>query len=162
MDVSAESPLYNYLSPGDLITKLDGKHICTSHEWMETAHLLDKQIFQMTDHYISNKGYCVPNLVIAESRNAEIVNNQFKCPNELTLFTTISCVDSSTTNDSSSNGSNHQLIREHVYCFPAKGVLGEKKCGDGWGNNVKNDTNCLCTEVKVILFSLLFRCKKIK
>ncbi|XP_071735509.1 membrane-bound transcription factor site-2 protease homolog [Rutidosis leptorrhynchoides] len=144
LDVSAESPLYNYLYPGDLITKLDGKHISTSNEWMETLHLLDKQIFQMTNYYISNKGYCVPNLMIAESRNAEIVDDQFKCPNELTLFTTISCMDLSRTNDSS-NGSN-QLTRENVYCFPAKGVLGEKKCGDGWDNTVNNYTNCLCTD----------------
>ncbi|KAI7738236.1 hypothetical protein M8C21_009767 [Ambrosia artemisiifolia] len=146
LDVSAESPLYGYLSPGYLITNLDGNHIRTSEEWMETVYLLDKQIFRNTNHYISNKGYCVPNLAIAESKNAEIVDNQFKCPNDLTLFTTISCVDSSTVNDISSNGTVHQLMMENVYCFPAKGVLGEKKCGNGWNSAVKNDTNCLCTE----------------
>nr|GEV25175.1 membrane-bound transcription factor site-2 protease homolog isoform X3 [Tanacetum cinerariifolium] len=146
LDVSAESPLYNYLSPGDLITKLDGKHIRTSKEWMETAYLLDKQLFQTKDKYISNKGYCVPNLVIAESKNVEIVDNEFKCPDELTLFTTISCVDSNTIHDGSSNGTDHKLTRENVYCFPAKGVLGEKKCGDGWDNIMKNNSNCLCVE----------------
>ncbi|GJW09004.1 membrane-bound transcription factor site-2 protease homolog isoform X1, partial [Tanacetum coccineum] len=146
LDVSAESPLYNYLSPGDLITKLDGKHIHTSKEWMETAYLLDKQLYQTKDNYISNKGYCVPNLVIAESKNVEIVDNEFICPDELTLFTTISCVDSNTIRDGSSNGTDHQLTRENVYCFPAKGVLGEKKCGDGWDNIVKNNSTCLCTE----------------
>lgn len=147
LDVSAKSPLYGYLTPGDLITKLDGKHIHTSKEWMDMAYLLDKQISQNTKHYISsNKGYCIPNLLIAQSKNAEIVDNQFQCPNDLTLFTTISCVDSSAINDSSSNETDHQQIREHIYCFPAKGVLGEKKCGDGWDKIITNDSNCLCTE----------------
>lgn len=146
LDVSAESPLYNYLSPGDLITKLDGKHIRTSKEWMETTYFLNKQLFQTKDNYISNKGYCVPNLVIAESKNVEIVDNEFKCPDELTLFTTVSCVDLNIIHDGSSNGTDHQLTRENVYCFPAKGVLGEKKCGDGWDNIVRNNSNCLCAE----------------
>ncbi|GKA67425.1 reverse transcriptase domain-containing protein [Tanacetum coccineum] len=67
LDVSAESPLYNYLSPG--------KPIRTSKEWMETAYLLDKQLSQTKDNYISNKGYCVPNLVIAseDAEKAKIV-----------------------------------------------------------------------------------------
>nr|XP_043633829.1 membrane-bound transcription factor site-2 protease homolog [Erigeron canadensis] len=146
LDVSRESPLYNYLAPGDLITKLDGKRVRNSREWMDTAYLLDKQIFQTTNHYVSNKGYCVPNLEIAETKNPEIVDNEFKCPNELTLFTTIPCDRSSTMNDSSSNASDHQLTREHVYCFPAKGVLGEKKCGDRWDDIVKDNSTCLCTE----------------
>lgn len=147
MDVSADSPLYGYLSPGYLITKLDGNHIHTTKEWMEMTYLLEKQMFQTTNHYISNKGYCVPNLVIAQSKNAEIIDNQFKCPNDLTLFTTISCADSSTVNEISINESDHQLTMENIYCFPAKGVLGEKKCGNGWNNVVNNDTNCSCTEV---------------
>ncbi|KAM0038388.1 putative S2P endopeptidase [Helianthus debilis subsp. tardiflorus] len=146
LGVSTESPLYGYLSPGYLITKLDGNRVRTSKDWMETVYLLDKQIFQKTNHYISNKGYCVPNLAIAESKNAEIVDNRFKCPNDLTLFTTISSVDSTTVNDISSKETDHQLMMENVYCFPAKGVLGEKKCGNGWSNVVKNDTSCLCTE----------------
>ncbi|KAK9062357.1 hypothetical protein SSX86_019543 [Deinandra increscens subsp. villosa] len=146
LDVSAESPLYGYLSPGYLITKLDGNHIHTTKEWTEMTYLLDRQIFQTTNHYTRNKGYCVPNLVIAESKNAEILDNQFKCPNDLTLFTTISCADSSTINDISSNETDRQLTMENIYCFPAKGVLGEKKCGNGWSNVVKNDTNCPCTE----------------
>ena len=141
--------MYGYLSPGDLVTMLDGKHIRTTNEWMEMVYLLDKQVLQTTKQYI-NKGYCVPNLVIAESKNAEIVDNQFVCPNGLVLFTTISCADSSTISDSSSNRTDYQLTREHIYCFPAKGVLGEKKCGDGWVNGVKNDGNCLCTEVKIL------------
>ncbi|KVH89288.1 Peptidase M50 [Cynara cardunculus var. scolymus] len=140
------SPLNGYLSPGDVVTMLDGKHIRTTNEWKEMAYLLDKQVLQTTKQYVSNKGYCVPNLVIAKSKNAEIVDNQFICPNGLTLFTTISCAESSTINDSSSNEIGYQLTREHIYCFPAKGVLGEKKCGDGWVNSVKNDGNCLCTE----------------
>lgn len=156
MDVSTESPLNGYLSAGDLITKLDGKHIHTSKEWMETVYSLDKQKFETTKHYISNKGYCIPNLVIAESKNAEIVDNQFKCPNDLTLFTTISCLDSSAIK----NGSDHQQIREHIYCFPAKGVLGEKKCGEGWDNNVKNDGSCLCTEVKIVFRFVNIKCKR--
>ncbi|KAK1412720.1 hypothetical protein QVD17_34190 [Tagetes erecta] len=146
LDVSADSPLYGYLSPGYLITKLDGNHIHTNKEWMEMTYLLDKQIFRTTNHYISNKGYCVPNLVIAQSKNAEFIDNQFKCPNDLTLFTTISCADSSTVSDISSNESDLQLAMENIYCFPAKGVLGEKKCGNGWNNVVKNDTSCSCTE----------------
>ncbi|GKE74715.1 membrane-bound transcription factor site-2 protease homolog isoform X1, partial [Tanacetum coccineum] len=76
----------------------------------------------------------------------EIVDNEFKCPDGLTLFTTISCVDSNSIHDGSSNGTDHQLTRENIYCFPAKGVLGEKKCGDGWDNIVKNNSNCLCAE----------------
>ncbi|XP_024993138.1 membrane-bound transcription factor site-2 protease homolog isoform X2 [Cynara cardunculus var. scolymus] len=146
LGVSARSPLNGYLSPGDVVTMLDGKHIRTTNEWKEMAYLLDKQVLQTTKQYVSNKGYCVPNLVIAKSKNAEIVDNQFICPNGLTLFTTISCAESSTINDSSSNEIGYQLTREHIYCFPAKGVLGEKKCGDGWVNSVKNDGNCLCTE----------------
>ncbi|KAI3518835.1 hypothetical protein L1887_07673 [Cichorium endivia] len=134
LDVSPKSPLYGYLSPGDIITMLDGTHVHTTKEWMDISYFLDKQKSQ------TNKGYCVPNIVIAGSKNAEIVDDKFTCPNELTLFTTISC-DSRLV-----NGTDHIQTKEHIYCIPGKGVLGEKKCGDGWGNIGKNDGNCLCTE----------------
>ncbi|XP_023739744.1 membrane-bound transcription factor site-2 protease homolog [Lactuca sativa] len=133
LDVSRKSPLYGHLSPGDIITMLDGAHVHTTKEWMDISYFLEKQKSQ------TNKGYCVPNLEIAGSKNPEIMDNKFICPNDLTLFTTISC-------NSRTNETDHQQTKEHIYCFPAKGVLGEKKCGDGWGNLVKDDGNCLCTD----------------
>ncbi|XP_076895136.1 membrane-bound transcription factor site-2 protease homolog [Bidens hawaiensis] len=142
LGVSADSALYGYLSPGYLITKLDDNRVHTTKEWMDTVTLLDKQMLQTTNY----KGYCVPNLAIAESKIAEFVDNRFKCPSDLTLFTTISCIDSRTVNDINRNAIDNQLMMDSVYCFPANGMLGERKCGNGWNNIVKNDTDCLCTQ----------------
>ncbi|KAL4578173.1 hypothetical protein LXL04_014292 [Taraxacum kok-saghyz] len=124
LDVSNNSPLHGYLSPGDIITMLDGTHIHTTKQWIYISHHLNNQTPQ------TNKGYCVPNILIAGSKNPD----KFTCPNHLTLLTTIPCLNSTTPN------------QPHVYCFPAKGILGEKKCGGGWGNLVNDHTNCLCTD----------------
>lgn len=56
-----------------------------SRDWMEISYFLYKQKSK------TNKGHFSPNLAIAWRKNAKIVDDKFTCPNDLTLFTTISC-----------------------------------------------------------------------
>lgn len=145
MDVSSESPLSGYLSPGDLIISLDGNRIHSVEEWMEMTGLLADQILQNSPYYSGGKGYCIPGSLIGERKHMQFIDNQTTCGNELMLFAKVSCTNSSTLNDSSGEDGN-QEGRENLYCVTPKDVLDLKRCGDGWVNTVKDKSSCACSE----------------
>lgn len=160
MDVSSTSPLYGYLSTGDLIVSLDGIRIHNAEEWMEKTALLDEQALENSKTYSDfkksfpivngRKGYCIPSSLIDENKHIQLMDNQTTCPNELTLFVTISCLDSRMMDDRISEA-DHQDRRDGIHCLPAKDIVTLRKCGDGWMKTESKESNCLCSEVHVMV-----------
>ncbi|KAA8529864.1 hypothetical protein F0562_034532 [Nyssa sinensis] len=65
-----------------------------------------------------------------QSKYILLIDNQFACPNELTPFAKISCFDSTTPVDGSSED-DHQNKRESMLCLVAKDIVKLEKCDDG-------------------------------
>ncbi|KAA8537145.1 hypothetical protein F0562_029629 [Nyssa sinensis] len=154
LDVFSTSPFSGFLSPGDQIISLDGTRIHNVQEWMEKAALLDEQMLQNLNssndykHFTTvndRKGYCIPSSLTDQSKDILLIDNQSTCPNELTPFANISCFDSSTPVDGSSED-DHQNRRESMFCLAAKDIVKLKKCGDGWVKSISNRSSCLCSE----------------
>lgn len=152
LDISSKSPLSKYLSPGDLIMSLDGIRIHNAQEWMEMTALIDKMALQSTNHskYVEGfgtvngrKGYCVPNIMIADGQKIQSVVSQSACPNDLTTFETIPCLDMRMS-DSGSSEDGHPKRRENAHCLNAEDVVKLNKCGDGW-EIITNGSSCICS-----------------
>lgn len=135
---------------------LDGIHIHNEHDWMEMASFLDRQTLKTSNHTdftglrVPNgrKGYCVPNSIIEESEKFQSVDNQYRCPDELTAFVTLECSDTSTSrNVMSEVGQSNK--RESKHCLNAKDIVKLNKCGDGWMTTVTNQSNCICAKVDI-------------
>ncbi|KAG9448066.1 hypothetical protein H6P81_014194 [Aristolochia fimbriata] len=132
VSVSSRSALSGYLSPGDIIISLDGIPIHDRHEWME------KMVLMGTQGSIW-KGYCVPNIWIAEGWNVQPLDH-FTCPDEFTAFTGGPCLNSSFFERDVSTES--QI--ENIHCLAAKEVAKVKKCGNGWETLPINISTCPC------------------
>ncbi|XP_059437142.1 membrane-bound transcription factor site-2 protease homolog isoform X1 [Corylus avellana] len=152
LDVSSTSPLFKYLSPGDLIMSLDGVHIHNAEEWMEMTVLIDNVTRQITDHteYVEGfgavngrKGYCVPNFMIEDGQKIQSVDNQSACPNDLTAFVTIPCLDTRMS-DSGNSKNGHPKRRQSTHCMNAQDIVKLYKCGDGW-TTITNGSSCTCS-----------------
>ncbi|KAJ4702763.1 membrane-bound transcription factor site-2 protease-like [Melia azedarach] len=145
--------LLGYLSPGDVIVSLDGRHIQNEQDWMEMAALLDKLALPNSNHskYTSLnaadgiKGYCIPNYTIEESKKIQLVDNQSACPSDFTAFVTVHCIDISISGNVS--GADDQLNKlENRHCLNAKDVVKLNKCGDGWLTSSTDGRSCLCSK----------------
>lgn len=149
--MSSASPLFKYISPGDLIVSLDGMRIHDAEEWVEITNTLRLQTNQNLKDYedlkVANrrKGYCVPRSLIEESYHIQS-DARSTCPDELSSFITIPCLHSST-----SNGTLSEKIiekrRDHIHCLNAKDIVELKKCGHGWIEIASSESSCSCSEV---------------
>ncbi|KAG8633815.1 hypothetical protein MANES_18G124500v8 [Manihot esculenta] len=163
-DVPSTSPLSGYLSPGDVIMSLDGKHIHNEQEWMEMTSVIHERALQHSNHsensigfaMIHNrKGYCVPTSLIEESKKIHLVYNQSSCPDDLTEFVAIQCYGSSKLDDVS-NGDDHLNKRESRLCLKATDVVKLNKCSDGWVTEITNGSSCICSQVEYFQILLYF------
>ncbi|XP_068666046.1 membrane-bound transcription factor site-2 protease homolog [Aristolochia californica] len=132
VSVEPRSALSGYLSPGDLVLSLDGAPIHDRQEWMEKMLLMGMQDS-------SRKGYCVPNIWIAEGWNVQPLD-QFSCPDELTAFAGGPCLNSSLFEGDVFMESQIQ----NTHCLAAKEVAKFQKCGNGWPTLATNISTCPC------------------
>lgn len=146
MDVPSVSPLFGYLSPGDVIVSLDGIQVHKPSEWLELAAILDKENSKTSNgslylggsrRFHHGKGYCVPISLIEEGYKGKMVENQFVCPGDLTAFRTMPC--------------SNAAIREVSVCLDAKDIVKLQKCGDGWvtTSDTDNQSDCVCPQVNI-------------
>ncbi|XVF41867.1 hypothetical protein PTKIN_Ptkin01aG0314800 [Pterospermum kingtungense] len=154
LDVVPDSPLSEYLSPGDAIMSLDGAGLHRVQDWIEMTALLDKKILQNSSdsHYFkgfgavdSRKGYCVPNALLEDSKEVQLVENQSFCPYDLTPFVKIHCFDPSKSEDVSDEDG-HLGSRENALCLNTKDIVKLEKCGNGWGTEMTNGSSCMCSQ----------------
>lgn len=140
------SPLFGYLSHGDIIVSLDGIQVHKPSEWLELAAILDNQNSKTSNGslYLGDsrrihhgKGYCVPNALIEEGFNGKMVDSQFVCPGDLTAFRTMPC--------------SNAAQREVTVCLDAKDIVKLNKCGDGWvtTSDTDNKSGCVCPQVNI-------------
>ncbi|CAD5328516.1 unnamed protein product [Arabidopsis thaliana] len=143
VDVPSVSPLFGYLSPGDVIVSLDGIQVHKPSEWLELAAILDKENSKTSNgslylggsrRFHHGKGYCVPISLIEEGYKGKMVENQFVCPGDLTAFRTMPC--------------SNAAIREVSVCLDAKDIVKLQKCGDGWvtTSDTDNQSDCVCPQ----------------
>ncbi|EOA16449.1 hypothetical protein CARUB_v10004605mg [Capsella rubella] len=143
VDVPSMSPLFGYLSPGDVIVSLDGIEVHKPSEWLELAAILDKQNSETsnTSLYLGGsrifhhgKGYCVPISLIEGGFKGKMVENQFICPGDLTAFVPMPCSNAAHT--------------EGSVCLDAKDIVKLNKCGDGWMTTSDTDikSGCVCSQ----------------
>lgn len=144
-----------YISPGDLIVSLDGVRIHNAKDWIQMTTMLHEQALGNSKNYNDlrglsiiggRKGYCVSSSLIQESKHIPSIDEQTTCPTELSTFTTISCLPSSTMNDTITDY-NHEERRDDIHCMSAKNVVELKKCGDGWIETASSESGCPCSEV---------------
>ncbi|XP_018817730.2 membrane-bound transcription factor site-2 protease homolog isoform X1 [Juglans regia] len=152
LDLLSTSPLSQYLSPGDLIISLDGVRIHNAQEWMEMTALIDEVSLHITNHSKYNgdfgrvtgrKGYCVPNFMTEDPEKILSVDNQSACPNDLTAFAKIPCLDMRMS-DGGSSEDGHPKRRQDTHCMNAKDIVKLNKCGDGWAT-ITNGSSCTCS-----------------
>ncbi|KAK2992556.1 hypothetical protein RJ640_010438 [Escallonia rubra] len=158
LEVSSTSPFSGFLSPGDLIVSFDGVRIHSAKEWMEMTTLFDEQTFQDWKHNTNSKGlmrvdgkkgYCVPSSLVEKSKLIQLLDNQTTCAKELTAFETISCLGSSSLDDSNREDSHEN--RKSIHCLTAKDIVKLEKCGDGWVKTGGNKSSCQCSEEEYCL-----------
>uniref|UniRef100_A0A7N0SXS5 Endopeptidase S2P n=1 Tax=Kalanchoe fedtschenkoi TaxID=63787 RepID=A0A7N0SXS5_KALFE len=143
LDVSNLSPLYGYLSPGDVIVSLDGMRIHREREWTDVIAAMDEHLKQYSplnssaDYkpmsvYSSGKGYCVPRHLTLQDEKVYMSNATSACPGELTEFVEIGCLEP-TDFDNSLEGRT---------CLSGMDVVKLPKCGKAWVTD--NSSSCPC------------------
>lgn len=147
LEVPTVSPLSGFLSPGDLITSLDGINVHNTQEWTKmAAHVSGQVLHKLNTSKNDNndpvrvnmaKGYCVPNSMIEGSKNLQLRDDLDICPNGLSSFATITC-------------SNSSSPYENVCCLIPKDIVKLKRCDD-MVHSASNKSNCLCSEDETCL-----------
>ncbi|CAL1402612.1 unnamed protein product [Linum trigynum] len=154
LHVPSTSPLSGYLSPGDLIVSLDGKHVHDEHEWKELSALIQDRTFKIsnwpksTQDYAASqvqKGYCVPTSVMDANTTIHLVDLQSACPDGFAEFRPSECSESSKLHERllQAEAADRALKR---YCLTARDVVMLNKCGNGWLGHITNGSSCLCSE----------------
>ncbi|XP_052201792.1 membrane-bound transcription factor site-2 protease homolog isoform X2 [Diospyros lotus] len=152
LDVSSTSPLSGFLSPGDVITSIDGISIHDAQEWKEIAARAHEQTLKISNlldfHFTmtnGTKGYCVPHSLMEVSERVQLRDGLSTCANEFMPFATLSSFNSGMLDDGSIEN-NHQSNRESIRCLVAKDIVKLNKCGNGWVKSASNKSSCLCSE----------------
>lgn len=159
--MSPTSPLSGHLSPGDVIMSLDDFRINNAQEWSQIIAVLAERSYPNSQNHslLENpmkrsiaKGYCIPHSLVEEGKHVSLEGNGASCPDELSAFITIPCLDQAMPDDDNLEV-NHQRDGGVLHCFYAKNVLKQEKCGDGWGRLHSNRSSCLCSKVRNSVFS---------
>ncbi|KAK7386609.1 hypothetical protein VNO78_26943 [Psophocarpus tetragonolobus] len=158
LNVPPTSPLSGYLAPGDVILSVDNVTIRNAQEWLKlntlTYNLKLNNVnvsLHSGDLGVVNKmkGYCVPTIVMEESKITELLQNQHACPGELTAFVKSFVKSSCSSNVTLDDGRSETdlLDRElSMYCLNAKDVVKRNRCGDDWGLATTNGGGCTCSQ----------------
>ncbi|XP_027346730.1 membrane-bound transcription factor site-2 protease homolog isoform X2 [Abrus precatorius] len=162
LNVPPTSPLSGYLAPGDVILSVDNIPIRNAQEWLKlntltyNVKLNNVNISQRTGDLggvNKMKGYCVPSLMMEESKISKITNlleNQHACSSELTAFVKVLCPARGTLDDGQSR--TDLLNREwSIYCLNAKDVVRRNRCGDDWGLATTKGSSCVCSQEEFCL-----------
>lgn len=157
MHVPPTSALSGYLAPGDVIRSVDDVPIQNAQDWVQVNTLTyniklnNVNISQNSGNFGTvngRKGYCVPNLVMENSKFTELVENQYACSNDLTAFVKVSC--STYTLDDDLSKADVINLGRNFYCLDAKDVVKLKKCGDSWQSATPNGrSGCTCSMVQI-------------
>ncbi|KAF6135222.1 hypothetical protein GIB67_035293 [Kingdonia uniflora] len=160
LDVSAKSPLSGYLSTGDVIVSLDGKEVHDPQEWKDMIALINKQALQSSYNFNNSvnfqavhgqKGYCIPNSWVEDNmKKMQREKTQSACPDELTMFSSIPCFNSSLISYGSSED-NHWKRNQRFHCFSARDVVQLKKCGSRWPATDTLGNSCVCSQDEACL-----------
>ncbi|XP_019422201.1 PREDICTED: membrane-bound transcription factor site-2 protease homolog [Lupinus angustifolius] len=152
LNVPRTSPLSGFLVPGDVILSVDNVPIRNAQEWLEINTLTyDIKLNNVNnsqhtgDLWLANKGYCVPSVMMEESKITESLENQDACPSGLAAFVKVSCSVNITLDDGQSQTDNLNRKR-NMYCLNAKDVVKLNKCGDHWGPVATNGSGCTCSQ----------------
>ncbi|XP_010529324.1 PREDICTED: membrane-bound transcription factor site-2 protease homolog isoform X2 [Tarenaya hassleriana] len=150
LDVPSTSPLFGYLSAGEVIVSLDGIRVHNPKEWLELAALLDKYNSERSNSSLGRfhhrKGYCVPLSLIEKGYKVEMTGNLFVCPGDLSAFVPMPCLRE-TTSSHDKNGKDDQPIRgKSMICLDAKDIVKLNKCGDGWVTSDTDEISCICSQ----------------
>ncbi|KAL6505461.1 hypothetical protein OROHE_022840 [Orobanche hederae] len=155
LDVHPMSPLSGYLSPNDVILSIDDYHIHTAEEWKRIVTVLTEQTTPLLasggrSSEITNirKSYCVPHSLAEESRDVQYEGNQTYCPNELTAFVSVACLDNN------HGGKQNYNQKREIHCLKAKDVVKLRKCAYNSVEAPRNDSGCLCSEEELCLTPL--------
>ncbi|CAN1225985.1 Membrane-bound transcription factor site-2 protease homolog [Linum grandiflorum] len=154
LNVPSASLLSGYLSPGDLIVSLDGKHVHDEHEWKELTTLLQDRSFQHSNLFNYNnsqesarleKGYCVPTSVMEDNRTIHLGDLQYACPDGFAEFRATECPELNKLDEGfvQAEGLERRLKR---YCLTDKDIVSLKKCGGGWLGDIGEESSCSCSE----------------
>ncbi|XP_060196871.1 membrane-bound transcription factor site-2 protease homolog [Lycium barbarum] len=162
LDVSPASPLSGYLSPGDVIISLDDIRINNVREWSQSIVVLTEHSYENSQNHSLEKsmkrsigkGYCIPYSLVEEGKRVSLEGKEASCPDELSAFITIPCLDQAMPHDDNLEV-NHQRDGGELRCFNAKDVLKLEKCGDGWGGLHSNRSSCLCSKEGTCFHPLL-------
>lgn len=162
LDVSPTLPLSGHLSPGDVIISLDDFRINNAQQWSQIIAVLTERSYQNSQNhsFLENsikrsigKGYCIPYSLV-EGKRVSLEANGASCPDELSAFISIPCLDQAMPDDDNLEV-NHQRDGGVLRCFYAKDVLKLEKCGDGWGRLHSNRSSCLCSKEGACFLPLL-------
>ncbi|KAE9607856.1 hypothetical protein Lal_00040012 [Lupinus albus] len=152
LNVPRTSPLSGFLVPGDVILSVDNVPIRNAQEWLEINTLTyDIKLNNVNisqhpgDLWLVNKGYCVPTVMMEESKITESLENQDVCPSGLASFVKVSCSANITMDDSQSQ-TDILNRKRNMYCLNAKDVVKLNKCGDHWGPVATNGSGCTCSQ----------------
>lgn len=155
LDISASSPVSDFLSPGDVVVSLDGTMIHSPVDWMEKAISLEKLTVASSE---AMKGfltidrqriYCAPSSLVHRRENMLLMTNQSTCPDEHIAFVSIPCFGSSVHLDGSGEY-DVQKIRDDVHCISYADIAGIKNCGS-LGRTTDSGSNCICSENELCL-----------
>ncbi|KAL6543622.1 hypothetical protein OROGR_010119 [Orobanche gracilis] len=155
LDVHPVSPLSGYLSPNDVILSVDDYHIHTAEEWKQIDTVLTEQTTPLLasggrSSEITNirKSYCVPRSLAEGSRDVQYEGHQTYCPNELTAFASVACLDNH------HGGKQKYNQKREIHCLNAKDVVKLRKCAYNSVEASRNDSGCLCSEEELCLMPL--------
>ncbi|RZC46769.1 hypothetical protein C5167_039718 [Papaver somniferum] len=153
LDVTSMSPLSGYLSPGDVVISVDGIKVHSPQDWMDLIVLMNDLGLQGSHLYKDSanvqkadrrKGYCISSSWLRDNGNAQVVDHQSTCADDLTLLSTIPCFNMSVLEGRSSEDGQG---KENNACLRAKDIVDLKKCGNGWSATEKNTSRCECSQV---------------
>ncbi|MCL7026137.1 hypothetical protein MKW94_012278 [Papaver nudicaule] len=150
LDVTSMSPLSGYLSPGDVVLSVDRIKVHGPQDWMDLIVLMNDLGLQESHIYKDfanqadkRKGYCISSPWVQDNKNAQSVDHQSTCADDLTLFSTIACSNMSVLEGGSSEDGQ---AKENNACLSAKDIVHLKKCGNGWLPTEMNITRCECSQ----------------
>ncbi|KAI0492619.1 hypothetical protein KFK09_026895 [Dendrobium nobile] len=152
LEISPSSPLSDYLSRGDVILSVDGEKIHSPHELMEKMVQVDTKLLQGMGS--NEKGYCVPNVLLEESKTVSVLDDNFSCPDGHAAFIGLPCLNSSSFFEISSKH-HGRYKKENKHCLSPELVVKLTKCGEGWGGTGFLKNPCSCSKNEYCMKPLL-------
>lgn len=149
LGISPSSPLSGYLSRGDVVLSVDGENIHSPRDLIEKMVQVDTQLLEGTGS--NGKGYCVPNVLLEDSKTISVLDDKFSCPDGHAAFTGLTYLNSSSSFEIS-NKHHGGYKKEDKHCLSPEVVVKLTKCGEGWRGTGSLRNGCSCSKVNIISF----------